>query len=308
MQKTDDVNAAGFNQSKNTNGNTDAETCCAPSCCGTETRTNEVKSAEEIKRSVNEKYSKIALASESGSCCGTSCCESDAGDYSIMNDEYQSLDGYVPDADMGLGCGLPTEYAGIKAGDTVLDLGSGAGNDVYVARKIAGDTGRVIGVDMSEAMIAKANAIKAKYGFTNVEFRLGDIENLPVEDNTADVVVSNCVLNLVPDKTKAFAEVYRVLKPGAHFSVSDIVVQGIMSAELQESAAMYAGCISGALQKEEYMAIIEQTGFKDVEIKKSRRIELPEVMLEKYLSQKAVEDYHKNIQGIFSITVNGYKH
>ncbi|MBI5726589.1 MAG: methyltransferase domain-containing protein, partial [Ignavibacteriales bacterium] len=197
MQKTDEVNAAGFDQNKKANGNTVAEACCAPSCCGTETKAKESKSAEEIKRSVNEKYSKIALASEGGSCCGTSCCESDAGDYNIMNDEYQSLDGYVPDADMGLGCGLPTEYAGIKAGDTVVDLGSGAGNDVYVARKIAGDKGSVIGVDMSEAMIAKANAIKAKYGFTNVEFRLGDIENLPVEDNTADVVVSNCVLNLV---------------------------------------------------------------------------------------------------------------
>jgi ubiquinone/menaquinone biosynthesis C-methylase UbiE len=137
-----------------------------------------------------------------------------------MKDEYQQVNGYVAEADLGLGCGLPTQYAGINEGDTVVDLGSGAGNDVFVARSIVGEKGRVTGIDMTEEMIEKATNNNKKLGFKNVEFRLGDIENLPIENDSVDVVVSNCVLNLVPDKFKAFKEIYRILKPGGHFCVS----------------------------------------------------------------------------------------
>ncbi len=196
-----------------------------------------------------------------------------------MQDEYNNLDGYVADADLGLGCGLPTEYAGIKKGDTVVDLGSGAGNDVFVARAIVGDEGKVIGLDMTEEMIEKANLNKAKLGFKNVEFHLGDIEQMPFENNIADVVVSNCVLNLVPDKRKAFSEIYRVLKPGAHFCVSDIVIKGELPAGLKKSAEMYAGCVAGALQQDDYLGIIKETGFRNVEVKKTKVIELPDDVL-----------------------------
>lgn len=284
----------------------DKTTCCASSCCEDQSA-EAVRSAEEIKKSVHEKYTAIAKAAGSESCCGTSCCENEDTNFSILTDEYHAIEGYESEADLGLGCGLPTEYAGIHTGNVVLDLGSGAGNDVFVARKLVGETGQVIGVDFSEAMIEKAQALKEKRQYKNVEFRLGDIEDLPVADNAIDVVVSNCVLNLVPDKQKAFQQIFRVLKPGGHFSVSDIVIKGAMSLELQNSAALYAGCISGALQQDEYLQIIKEAGFVNVEIRKSQKIELPEDLLKKYLSAEGVDDYHQNIQGIYSITVNGFK-
>ena len=263
---------------------------------------------EEIKLVVKNKYGEIAKSAGATSCCGpTSCCTPDKIDYTIFQDDYSNLKGYVPDADLGLGCGLPTEFAGIKKGDTVADLGSGAGNDVFIARSIVGGEGRVIGLDMTEEMIEKANSNKIKLGYKNVEFHLGDIEQMPIENHTADVVVSNCVLNLVPDKRKAFSEIYRILKPGAHFCVSDVVVQGEMTEELKKSAEMYAGCVSGALQKEEYLKIIEGAGFKDVEIKKTKSINLPKDLLKEYLTEQGMKEYKQNLKGIFSITVVGYK-
>ena len=264
----------------------------------------------ELKNIVKEKYGEIARTANSSGCCSTSCCgPSDAKivGYTVLNDEYTELDGYVAEADLGLGCGLPTEFADIKKGDTVIDLGSGAGNDVFVARSITGPEGKVIGIDMTEEMIRKAERNKAKAGFSNVEFRLGDIENLPLEGNIADVVVSNCVLNLVPDKVKAFNEIYRVLKPGAHFCISDIVVQGTIPAELKKSAEMYAGCVTGAVQKEEYLGIISSTGFSNIEIKKTKTIELPDELLKNYLSPEGIKEYKENLTGIFSITVTGTK-
>ena len=261
-------------------------------------------SDKEIKEKVKEKYTEIAVINSGGGCCGTN---NKIVGYTIMKDEYDNMEGYVKDADLGLGCGLPTESAGIKKGDTVIDLGSGAGNDVFVARAIVGEEGKVIGLDFTDEMINKAIRNKEKLGFKNVEFLMGEIEQMPIENDTADVVISNCVLNLVPDKRKAFAEIFRILKPGAHFCVSDVVVQGEMTEELKRSAEMYAGCVSGALQKDEYLQIIEGAGFNNIEIQKTKKIELPEEVLTKYLSENGLKEYKANLKGIFSITVVGYK-
>ncbi len=263
---------------------------------------------EEIKLVVKNKYAEIAKSSADDSCCGpTSCCTPDKNDYTVFQDDYTNLKGYVSDADLGLGCGLPTEYASIKKGDTVVDLGSGAGNDVFIARAIVGDKGKVTGIDMTEEMIAKAEKNKSKLGFSNVEFKLGDIEDMPLENNYADVVVSNCVLNLVPDKKKAFSEIYRILKPAAHFCVSDVVIQGEMTEELKKSAELYAGCVSGALDQNEYLDTIREAGFTNIEIKKTKQIDLPEDLLKEYLSDQGLKEYKENLRGIFSITVVGYK-
>jgi arsenite methyltransferase len=269
-----------------------------------------MENANDLKQVVKEKYGEIAKASNSSGCCGTTstCCgDSSKVEFLMIGDEYKNMDGYVAEADLGLGCGVPTEFAGIKKGDTVVDLGSGAGNDVFVARAIVGDEGKVIGLDMTEEMITKANKNNAKLGYKNVEFKLGDIEAMPLENNIADVVVSNCVLNLVPDKQKAFSEIYRILKPGTHFCVSDIVLKGELPAGLKKSAEMYAGCVSGALQQDEYLNIIKETGFENVEIKKTKIIELPDDVLKEYLNDSEIEKFSMNNVGIFSITVVGYK-
>ena len=266
-----------------------------------------MSNGKDVKEIVKEKYGEIAKSSSS--CCGpSSCCgSSNEIGYTVMNDEYKHLEGYVADADLSLGCGLPTEFAEIKKGDTVVDLGSGAGNDVFVARAITGEEGKVIGIDMTEEMINKAEQNRAKLGYKNVEFRFGDIEDLPIANNLADVIVSNCVLNLVPDKKKAFSEIYRVLKPGAHFCVSDIVIKGELHPELKKSAEMYAGCVAGAVQLEEYLSKIEQAGFVNVEIKKTKTIELPDKVLLQYLNIEQLNEFKENQVGIFSITVVGYK-
>ncbi len=264
---------------------------------------------EKIKNVVKEKYGSIAKAAddkssrEPVSCCGSE----DITDYSVFSDDYSKLDGYVAEADLGLGCGLPTEYAGIKKGDTIVDLGSGAGNDVFIARQLVGEEGKVIGLDFTGEMIEKANSNNAKLGYTNVEFKFGEIETMPIENNSVDVVISNCVLNLVPGKKKAFSEIYRILKPGGHFCVSDIVIKGEMSNELKKSAELYAGCVSGAIDQEEYSNIITETGFEKVEIKKSKVIELPDDILSEYLTGNGIKSYKENVEGIYSITVVGYK-
>jgi len=268
-----------------------------------------MQTENEIKEIVKEKYGEIAK--QSTSCCGpTSCCgtaDSKIVGYTVMKDDYTHLDGYVEDADLGLGCGLPTEFAAIKKGDVVVDLGSGAGNDVFVARAITGDEGKVIGIDMTKEMIDKANTNNAKLGFKNVEFRLGDIEAMPLEDSIVDVVVSNCVLNLVPDKQKAFAEIYRILKPGGHFCVSDIVINGELPENLKKSAMMYAGCVSGAIQQDDYLNIISAAGFTNSEIKKTKVIDLPDEILREYLSEAELTGYRQSGVGIFSVTVTANK-
>ncbi|MDH7606061.1 MAG: arsenite methyltransferase, partial [Melioribacter sp.] len=241
-------------------------------------------------------------------CCGpkASCCGTDS-QYSMIGDDYKNLVGYFQEADMGLGCGLPTEFANIKQGDVVLDLGCGAGNDVFIARNYVGENGKVIGIDMTEEMIQKANINKEKLGYKNVEFRLGEIENLPVENESIDVVISNCVLNLVPDKKKAFSEIYRVLKPSGYFCISDIVVEGELPVELKKSAELYVGCVAGALQKNEYIKIILETNFKNIIIKKEKKISLPESLLKNFLYEKELMNFLKSNSGIVSITIYGEK-
>lgn len=262
---------------------------------------------EELKIIVKEKYSEIVQSTDqSSSCCGTSsCCSGEV--YTVFNENYKNLEGYNPDADYNLGCGIPTEYAQIKAGDTVLDLGSGAGNDCFVARALVGQQGKVIGVDMTEAMIAKARENNKKLGFTNVEFRLGDIENMPVEADSVDVVISNCVLNLVPDKDKSFAEIFRVLKPGGHLSVSDIVLRGSLPEKIQDAAAMYAGCVSGAIDKDLYLEKMAKAGLKNIKVQKEKMITLPDESLLPLLDRKELDGFRKSGSGIFSVTVYAEK-
>lgn len=268
-----------------------------------------MENTDSVKEVVKNKYSEIAKSSAQSGCCGPSSCCGESGniEFSMIGDDYKSVNGYVPEADLGLGCGLPTEYAGIKAGDTVVDLGSGAGNDVFIARSIVGESGKVVGIDMTEEMIEKANSNNLKLGYQNVKFLLGEIENIPLENNFADVVISNCVLNLVPDKRKAFEEIYRILKPGAHFCVSDIVIKGELPDELRKSAELYAGCVAGALEQEEYLKIISEAGFTDIQIKKSRRIELSDELISKYLNEKSLAEYSNSLKGIYSITVTAAK-
>jgi len=266
-----------------------------------------MQTSEEIKKVVKEKYGEIAVNKSEGCGCGCGSKSNKIVGYTVLQDDYTKLDGYVAEADLGLGCGVPTEYAGMKKGDTVVDLGSGAGNDVFVARSIVGEEGKVIGLDFTQEMIDKANVNKAKVGFNNVEFKLGEIEDMPLDNAVANVVISNCVLNLVPDKRKAFAEIQRILKPGAHFCVSDIVIKGELPAGLKKSAEMYAGCVAGALQQDEYLGIIKKTGFENIEIKQTKVIELPDEVLKDYLSNYEIGNFQKKHVGIFSITVVGYK-
>ncbi len=269
---------------------------------------NTTETAEQLKEMVREKYGKIAEQSKvtnETSCCGATGCST--VDYAVMADDYTKLKGYAPEADLGLGCGLPTEFALMNEGDTVIDLGSGAGNDCFVARSIVGERGKVIGIDFTEKMVEKAKSNAVQLGYKNVEFRQGDIENMPVAGGIADVVVSNCVLNLVPNKKQAFAETFRVLKKGGHFSVSDIVLQGVIPEGLQKSAEMYAGCVAGAIQLEDYMALIKDAGFKEIKIQKSKRINLPAEILKQYLPADQVKEFTASPLGIFSITVYAEK-
>lgn len=264
--------------------------------------------SDQIKDIVKQKYSEIALqdkAINQSSCCGAGGCSTEV--YNIMSDDYSNVEGYIPDADLGLGCGLPTQFARIKKGDTVIDLGSGAGNDCFVARNETGEDGRVIGIDFTPAMIEKARENAQKLGYANVEFRKGDIENMPVTANMADVIVSNCVLNLVPDKDKVFKEIFRVLKPGGHFSISDIVLTGTLPDGLQEAAEMYAGCVAGAIQKEDYMNLIRKNGFVNLTLQKEKEIRIPEDILSNYMDKHELEIFTAGSSGIYSITVYAEK-
>lgn len=267
-----------------------------------------MKTENVLKELVREKYTEIAnqsITDNKSSCCGAGGCSTEV--YNIMTDDYSAIEGYESEADLGLGCGLPTEFAKIKQGDTVIDLGSGAGNDCFIARREVGEIGKVIGIDFTEAMIQKANANAEKIGYTNVEFILGDIENMPVENSIADVVVSNCVLNLVPNKQNVLKEIFRVLKPNAHFSISDIVLVGNLPKPLQEAAEMYAGCVSGAIQKNDYLNLIKQTGFTNINIQKEKSIIIPDDILLTYITTEDLKLFKESNLGIFSVTVYAEK-
>ena len=267
-----------------------------------------METQDNVKEMVKQKYSEIALQDKetnASSCCGSGCCTTEV--YSIMSDDYNKLEGYNPDADLGLGCGLPTQFAKIKKGDVVIDLGSGAGNDAFIARHETGEAGKVIGIDFTPAMIERAMQNAETRGFNNVEFRQGDIEKMPVTAGTADVIISNCVLNLAPNKDGVFKEIFRVLKPGGHFSISDIVLEGELPREIKEAAEMYAGCVAGAVQKPFYLDLIQSNGFANITVQKDKAIIIPDDILGNYLSVEQIEAFKESGTGIRSITVYAEK-
>jgi len=263
---------------------------------------------DQLREVVREKYADIANSSLNG--CGTSCCgtgEQAEASFNMIGDAYVGVSGYVADADLGLSCGVPVEHSGLKPGQTVLDLGSGAGLDVFVARNEVGDNGHVIGVDMTAEMIAKARENAEKSGFDNVEFRLGEIEHLPVESDSIDVVISNCVLNLVPDKQRAFTEIFRVLKPGGHFCISDIVSSQQLPAWLKGIAEAYAGCVAGAIPKKDYLELIENTGFDEIKVASERRIQVPAGLIASSLTSKQQKEALAKDLHVLSVTVTAKK-
>jgi arsenite methyltransferase len=224
--------------------------------------------SDTIKSAVKEKYGEIARVSSS--CCEPSCgcgTDSSVAESITLNDLYEGTDEKIRElADLGLGCGTPTAFAELVEGMRVLDLGSGGGIDVFVAAKLIAPGGKAIGVDMTEQMISRAEANRKKLGIENAEFRYGEIENLPVETGSVDRVISNCVINLVPDKTVAFKEIFRVLKAGGKFTVSDIVSVGQIPEKIRNDMLQWAGCVAGALDKEEYLSIVRESGFIDLRI------------------------------------------
>ncbi|GHB88096.1 arsenite methyltransferase [Persicitalea jodogahamensis] len=260
---------------------------------------------QELKEIVRKKYAEIATGSNSvlnaASCCGATTASQEV--YNIMTDDYDAVEGYTAEADLGLGCGLPTQFAKIQKGDVVIDLGSGAGNDAFVARHETGPEGKVIGIDFTEEMIARARQNAETRGLHNVEFRQGDIEQMPVGDAVADVIVSNCVLNLVPNKRQVFAEIFRVLKPGGHFSISDIVLNGELPEKLRSAAEMYAGCVSGAIQKNEYLTMAAAAGFENLTVQKQKAIFIPDDILSEYISTGEIAAFRQGTDQIESITL-----
>lgn len=235
----------------------------------------------EKKEVIKKKYQDIAIFG--GSCCpGGSCCgDSSPVDLSKSLGYSESDVQAVPDANLGLGCGNPTAFADLKPGDVVLDLGSGAGFDCFLAAQKVGSSGKVIGVDMTQEMVEKAQANAQKYGYSNVEFRHGDIEALPVEDSSVDVIISNCVINLAPNKEKVFREAFRVLKPEGRMYISDMVLLEDLPEELKDDTGLLAGCIAGAVLKEEYLKFLKKAGFsieilnEDLDISKRQYGDLP---------------------------------
>ncbi len=222
---------------------------------------------KKVKEYVKKRYGEIA---KTGGSCGSSCgcdCRPSSTDVALQIGYSREDLGNVPEtSNMGLGCGNPVALASLKEGDIVLDLGSGGGVDAFLAAKKVGKKGKVIGVDMTEEMIQKARATALKYCYENVEFQLGEIENLPIEDRSVDVVISNCVINLSPDKKKVFRETYRVLKPNGRIMISDIVTEGELPEEVKKSLKAWAGCVAGALERDQYLDTIKRAGFENVKI------------------------------------------
>jgi SAM-dependent methyltransferase len=262
----------------------------------------------EIRELVRERYGAIAERGAGGCCApsGCGCGPAVAPDgLDMIGDAYAGVEGHVAEADLHLGCGVPTRHAGIRPGDTVLDLGAGAGNDAFVARRLVGEAGRVIGVDMTPAMVTRARANAARLGYANVEFRLGEIEAMPVEDASVDVAISNCVLNLVPDKARAFAELSRVLRPGGRFCISDIVATAPLPLEVTRAAALYVGCVAGAIPEAEYLAIARDQGLADVAVVERKPVELPDEALAPHMDAAALARFRATGTALLSVTVVG---
>jgi len=264
-------------------------------------------SDDEKRKMVTENYAKIAK--KGSSCCPTSsCCGPTPADVISQNLGYSGDDlDSVPDgANLGLGCGNPTTLASITEGETVLDLGSGPGLDCFLAAKQVGPSGLVIGVDMTPQMLAKAWENAAAGGYENVEFRKGVIEKLPVHDSTVDIIISNCVINLSPEKPKVFAEAYRVLKPGGRLMVSDIVLLADLSEKVRENAKAYSSCIGGAVLKDEYLGLIKDAGFNDVEVLEEKSWSLKDYFND--LTLKAISDEfgltEEEIEGLGNTTLS----
>lgn len=250
--------------------------CCEPSssCCSEETVSQQNKSSDDIRNQVRESYAKVAEASNNNEACGieSSCCGvSDDIDINTLNSlrlGYSDDDlGNVPGgADMGLGCGNPRAIAGLSSGEIVVDLGSGGGFDAFLAAREVGETGKVIGVDMTPTMISKARDNADKANFENVEFRLGEIEYLPVADNTIDVIISNCVINLSPNKAQVFTDAFRILKSGGRLAISDVVASCEMPEDMKNDPALYAGCMAGASLIDDLKTYMRDAGFNEIQI------------------------------------------
>jgi SAM-dependent methyltransferase len=252
---------------------TPAAACCGDDCCGgskpASTPAETLTPGSDPRETVREKYAAVAQ----GGSCGCGCCAAEPGDHAALaslgyTDEQRAA---IPEgADLGLGCGNPLAHAELRPGETVLDLGSGAGIDCFLAAREVGPEGRVIGVDMTPAMLERARANRARTGLESVEFRLGEIENLPVADASVDAIISNCVVNLSPDKPRVFREALRVLRPGGRLIVSDLVLTRPLGDELRRNVDLYVGCVAGASQKEEYLRLMRDAGFRDVRIVEER--------------------------------------
>ena len=249
---------------------------------------------KKIKEVVKRRYAQIAKQDQQSCCPSCACGVNPLSQAEAIGYLREDLEHIPEEAVMGLGCSNPTTIADLKAGEVVLDLGAGAGVDVFLAANKVGATGRVIGVDMTEEMVDKAKGIARTHGYHNVEFRLGEIEKLPVEDKSVDVIISNCVINLSPDKSKVFHEAYRALKPGGKLTVSDIVSEGALPDEIKNDPEAWAGCIAGALEQQEYLKKIKKAGFGDVQVVSSKEF---------YIEDKG----GKVIKKLLSITVKAYK-
>lgn len=272
---------------------------CSDDCCGGErtTAAETLAPGADVRAVVREKYGDIAEGRASGCGCGCGC--------STANEDMLAQLGYTADqagaipegANLGLGCGNPIAHARLRAGETVLDLGSGAGLDCFLAAREVGERGRVIGVDMTPSMIERARGLARTHGFPQVEFRLGEIEHLPVDSGTVDCIVSNCVVNLSPDKPQVFREALRVLRPGGRLVVSDLVLTRALTPKQQQNVALYVGCVAGASQKDEYLDMIRQAGFSEVEVLEETRYEVGQSALE------AGSEEHEAFSAVVSVKV-----
>lgn len=253
---------------------------------------------EGVKGQVQERYAQAAAAG-----CGCGC-----GDDNPFNmDSYEGLGGYEDIADLGLGCGTPTEHADIQRGHDVLDLGSGGGIDAFIARRLVGNTGSITGLDFTREMVDLARKNTEKLKFSNVRFVQGDIEEMPFDGDSFDRIISNCVINLVPGKQKAFAEMHRVLRIGGRFTLSDIILQGVLPPAIRKSAEAYVGCVSGVVTKKEYLDMLQDPGFTDVRIVKEQEIPFSDDDLKAVASKDEIQLFRESGAKVLSLTITGVK-